>query len=370
MASTRTGKLVFLEAPEQINVREYDVPAPGPGTLLTEVVRANVCGSELHIWSGEHPLIREGVLGHEALCRIAERGEGADTDYAGEPIEEGDLVVPAYFITCGNCRYCGAGEFRLCENAYRYWSKPPEQDPHFHGTFSTHYYVHPEQFFYKVPAGIDEAVAASANCALSQVLCGLDHVNATWGDAVVIQGAGGLGLNAVAVAAERGADTIVIDGVDERVHRAEQFGADHTIHMAEYDTVERRAERVRELTDGLGADVAVEVTGVPDAFSEGVHLLRDGGRYLEMGNIIPGRTTEFDPGKLTRKSIDVTSIMRYDPWYLQDALRFLDEHGDDYPFDELLDAEFDLVDVEEALRKSKNRDVTRASLIPDHDRGD
>lgn len=365
MSASRTGRLAFLAAPNEIELREYDVPGPEPGGLLTEVVRANVCGSELHIWSGDHPLIRDGVLGHEALCRVLERGAGVETDRAGEPIAEGDLVVPAYFITCGACPYCGAGEFRLCANAYEYWSRSPDEEPHFHGTFATHYHVHPEQFFYKVPPGIDEGVAASANCALSQVLCGFDKVDVTWDDTVVIQGAGGLGLNAIAVAAERGARTIVVEGAEGRLDRAERFGADHTIDMREFETVEERTARVRELTDGLGADVAVEVAGVPEAVPEGIELLCDGGRYLEMGNIVPGRTTEFDPGAMTRKSITVESVMRYDPWYLRDALEFLAERGDAYPYEDLLDAEFPLSAVETALERSASREITRASLLPE-----
>ncbi|MFB6138367.1 MAG: zinc-binding dehydrogenase [Halobacteriaceae archaeon] len=359
-----TGRLVFLADPEELEVREYPVPSPEPGALVTEVVRANVCGSELHIWSGDHPLITDGVLGHEAVCRVRDIGEGVETDYAGQPVAEGDLVVPAYFLTCGRCAYCGAGEFRSCANAYREWSKHPDEPPHFHGTFATHYYVHPEQYFYRVPEGLSPELAAGANCALSQVLCGLDAVEAGLGDTVVVQGAGGLGLAASAVATERGAEVIVIDGVAERLARAERFGADHTVSMDEFETVDARAARVRELTDGLGADVAVEVTGVPAAVPEGVELLRKGGRYLEMGNIVPGRETSFDPGAMTRKSLTVHSLMRYDPWYLRDALAFLVEHGDAYPFDDLLDAEYDLVDAQAALRDSAERSLTRASLLP------
>jgi threonine dehydrogenase-like Zn-dependent dehydrogenase len=358
-----TGTLAYLAGPETVELREYPVRDPEPGALVTEVVRANVCGSELHIWRGEHPLVRDAVLGHEALCRVSALGEGAGTDYAGTPVEEGDLVVPAYFITCEECRYCGRGEFRLCENAYRGWSKAPDEWPHFHGTFATHYYVYPDQFFFRVPDGLDEELAAGANCALSQVLCGLDRVNVTAGEWVVVQGAGGLGLTAVAVAQQRGAKTVVVDGVDRRLQRAEAFGADATVDITSHDTPERRAERVREVTGGLGADVGVEVTGVPAAFAEGPQLLRDGGRYLEMGNIIPGKTTEFDPGAMTRKSVTVESLMRYDPWYLREALQFLVEHGDDYPFGDLLDAEFDLADVTTALERSGDRAVTRASLV-------
>jgi threonine dehydrogenase-like Zn-dependent dehydrogenase len=359
-----TGRLAYLEEPREVEIREYAVPDPEPGGLVTEVLRANVCGSELHIWRGEHPLVREAVLGHEAVCRITALGDGVETDRAGTPVEEGDRIVPAYFLTCGHCRYCGAGDFRLCEDAYRGWSKSPDEWPHFHGTFGTHYYVYGDQFFVRVPDGLNDRLAAGANCALSQVLCGLDLVGASLGEWVVVQGAGGLGLSAVAVANERGANTIAIDGVDHRLERASAFGADHVVDIREYDTPGARADRVRSLTGGLGADVGVEVTGVPDAFAEGPRLLRDGGRYLEMGNIIPGKTTEFDPGAMTRKSITVESLMRYDPWYLGDALAFLDEHGEKYPFGELLDAEFALDEVTAALERSADRTVTRASILP------
>ena len=367
MPSTTHGRVVSLESPKVVETNSYELPTPEPGAVLTEVVRANICGSELHIWSGNHPLITDGSLGHEALCRVVELGDGVTTDRAGEPIEEGDYIAPAYFITCGRCAYCGRGQFGQCENAYREWSKNPTEHPHFTGTFATHYYVSPDQYFYRVPESVGDKAAASANCALSQVLFGFDEVGLSHDDTVVVQGAGGLGLNALAVATESGAETIAIDGVEQRLDLARRFGADHTIDMDEYGTVEGRAERVRELTGGLGADVAVEVTGVPDAFSEGIELLRKGGRYLEMGNIVPGETTDFDPGKMTRKSIDVVSTMRYDPWYLREALEFLAVHEDDYPFGDLLDADFALDDVQEALRASNDRSVTRGSLVPERD---
>jgi len=365
MSSSTRGRIACLNGTKNVELKEFDVPSPGPDAIVTEIVRANVCGSELHMWRGGHPHINDGPLGHEGLCRIVDLGENVTTDNAGRPVEEGDLIVPTYFAICESCPRCGAGEFRLCEHAYDYWSQSADTHPHFHGTFASHYYVYPEQFFYKVSPDVPEGPAASANCALAQVLGGLDKAEVGWGDTVVVQGAGGLGLNAVAAATERGAETIVIDGVENRLDLAERFGADHTIDLRTYDSVEKRADRVDELTDGQGADVGVEVAGVPDAFAEGIELLRPGARYLEMGNVIPGHTTEFDPGAMTRKSINVVSVMRYDPWYLREALDFLRETAADYPFDELVGEGFALDDVDAAIRRSDERDVARASLVPE-----
>ncbi|WP_265110712.1 zinc-binding dehydrogenase [Halosolutus halophilus] len=363
--AAETGELVYINGPKDLEFREYEVPEPEPGAVVTEVVRANVCGSELHVWKGDHPL-QDCVLGHEALVRVADLGEGVETDSAGTPIEEGDLVAPVYFQTCQACEFCRRGEFYRCENDYEHTGKSPEIWPHFHAPWATHYYIYPDNHFYKIPDELESHlnVAAAANCALSQVKFGLDQVGLEFGETVVIQGAGGLGLNATVVANEYGAETIVVDGVDERLEQARAFGADHVIDFREDDTVEARVERVEEITDGMGADVGVEVAGVPEAFTEGIELLRTGGRYLEMGNVRPGHEVDFDPGKLTRKSIDVTTAVEYDPWTLYESLQLLAETVDSYPYDDLIDTEYPLSDVEAALEHSENRDVIRATLIP------
>jgi len=360
-----TGRLVYLNGPKDLEFREYPVPSPDPHAVVTEVVRSNVCGSELHVWKGDHPL-QDCVLGHEALCRVSELGSKVKTDSAGTPIEVGDLVAPVYFQTCQSCDFCRRGEFYACDNDYEHTGKSPEIWPHFHAPWGTHYYIYPDNHFYKIPEALEDHlnVTAAANCALSQVLFGIEQVGVDYNDTVVVQGAGGLGLNATVVANEYGAETIVIDGVGKRLEQARSFGADHVIDFRELDTVAARKARVDEITAGVGADVAIEVAGVPEAFVEGIELLRKGGRYLEMGNVRPGYDVDFDPGKLTRKSIDITTAVEYDPWVLYDALEFLANTIDDYPYGRLIDAEFTLAEIDEALEASERRDLTRATLLP------
>ncbi|GMA60378.1 zinc-binding dehydrogenase [Alicyclobacillus fastidiosus] len=357
------GKVAVMSQPGSLTLREYDLPDPGPGAVLTEIIRTNVCGSELHIWKGHHPTKKSGVMGHEAIGRIAKLGAGVTSDFAGNPVQVGDRIVAAYYLTCRKCPPCQQGQFHLCENAYKYWSKEAEEAPHFHGTFASHYYIHPDQYFYKVPDNVPDAAAASANCALSQVYFGLEKANLRYGETVVIQGAGGLGLNACAVAKELGATVIVIDALEGRLRHAKDFGADYTINMNEYDTTERRAEVVRSLTGGIGANVGMELTGVTVAFNEGIHLVRAGGRYVSIGNISPGQMTSFDPGLMTRKSIQVIPVVRYDPWYLNKSLKFLERNINKYPFADMLDAEFSFDQIADAMDQSAKRKVTRASIV-------
>lgn len=357
------GRLANMLAPGSLEFREYDVPDPEPGGLIARVVRSNVCGSELHIWCGHHPNKKTGGLGHEVVGVIDKLGAGTTHDHAGQPLKEGDRIVSTYFIHCRRCVPCAKGQPWMCANAYVYWARQPEEAPHFHATFASHWYVHPEQTFFKVPDEVSDKAAASANCALSQVFFGLDLARVTYGDSVVVQGAGGLGLNAAAIAREKGAEVIVIDGVSQRLADAPRFGAHHVIDMNEHPTIEARAAAVQALTGGAGADYCLEVSGNVAAFSEAPQLLRLGGTLVSMGTINPGQETAFDPGFLVRRGATIVTAMRYPGHYLGKALAFLRDTADRYPHDELLDRDYALDDVEQALTDSADRKVRRASLV-------
>jgi threonine dehydrogenase-like Zn-dependent dehydrogenase len=358
------GRVAALVGPKEVVMKEFELPKPAPGELIAEVVRANVCGSEIHIWKGLHPLIQKAVLGHEMVGKIYELGEGVTTDYAGVPVEIGDRIVAPYYITCQKCTSCLRGDFNLCKNAYMFWSKEPEEYPHFFGAFATHYYIHAKQYFYKVPDSIPSEVIAGANCALSQMIFGIDRAGLRSGETFLIQGAGGLGLNAAAVAKELGATVIVIDAVEERLQAAKEFGADFTINIQDYPTKEERIKAVNDLTGGEGADVGMEVAGVPDAFSEGIELIRPAGRYVVVGNVSPSLKTEFSPGLLVRKNIVIIPVVRYNPWYLHKAIKFLERNHEKLPYAQLTDKEYSLDEVNEALLNSEKRTVTRAVIIP------
>jgi L-iditol 2-dehydrogenase len=360
------GKVAALVAAERVEVKRFDVPRPGPGAVVARVRRANVCGSEIHIWHFHHPLIRSSVLGHEFVAEIEELGEGVTTDYAGQPVGPGDRIVAPYWLTCRRCPACLRGDFNLCQSAYALWSQPPERDPHFTGAFGTHYYVHPWQYFYKVPDAIGDRAVAGANCGLTQVLFGLDKAGLRAGDTVLVQGAGGLGLYACAVARDAGARVILVDGVEQRIEFARRFGAQNVVDMRVARTVEERVEAVRALT-GDGPDMVLEVTGVPAAFGEALELVRPAGTVVEIGNVSvgPEHETSFSPGLITRKMIRVLGLVRYHPWYLHRALRFLERRGADHPFDELSDREYALEEVAEAIQRTERREVARPAIVPE-----
>lgn len=357
------GKIAVMTSPGELEYQSYEVPDPEPGAIVAKILRSNVCGSELHIWRGEHPVLKRAALGHEMLGEVWKLGQGVTSDFSGAPLREGDRIAATYFQACRHCGPCQHGQFNLCENAYQFWTSPPERAPHFTATFATHYYIHANQYVYKVPENVPDAVAAGANCALSQVYYGLEQAGLASGETVIIQGAGGLGLYATAVAKDKGARVIVIDGVPSRLDEAQRFGADELIDFGHYPTIEARVARVKELTANAGGDVVLEVAGVTGAFAEGLQLARAGGRYVGIGIVSVGKQTSFDPGWLTRRGITIYPTIRYQPWYLGKALAFLSRTIDRFPYASMMDRQFTLEHVKDALDKSASREVIRASIV-------
>lgn len=354
------GRLAHLVAPHEIVFREYEMPELADGALLLRTLAAGVCGSELHMYEGRHPL-HNMVMGHEIVGEVTEHRR-REVDSLGRPLRDGDRVTAPYFLTCTRCAACARGQFELCENAYQYWVRSPEQQPHFTGTHATHYHVAPEQWVFHVPENIPDVVAASINCGLSQVWAGIERAEIRAGERVVVQGAGGLGLYATAVAKERGATVIVIDAVSRRLEAAKAFGADAVIGFDDFPEPGDRAARVRELTGGEGADVGLELAGVPAAFIEGLDLLRPGARYVEIGNVNPGTTVTIDLGSITRRAISVLPVLRYKPWMLGEALAFVSRNMGRLPFEGLVDAEYTLDDLPQALADSEARTINRAVI--------
>ena len=360
------GQVAALVGPQTVEIKEFEVPEPGPGSVVLEVSRANVCGSDVHIYHYESPLLRQSVLGHEFVGRIHALGDGVTTDYAGEPVAVGDRVVAVYFLACRRCAGCLRGEFSLCRNSLRLWSRPPEEYPHFYGGFATHYYVDPEQYFYKVPDSLSDETVAGANCGLAQMLFALDGIGLNSGESIAIQGAGGLGLYAAAVARDRGARVFVVDAIAERLELARAFGANDVIDMREYARSVDRAKRLQELTGSDGADVVLEVTGVAAAFPESVELAGVGGRIASVGNINVGPPHEvlLTPGVVTRKNLTIRGFLRYDPWYLHRAIQFLERVHERYPFEKLTDRDYGLAEITEAIERGAARQVARAGVVP------
>jgi threonine dehydrogenase-like Zn-dependent dehydrogenase len=352
------GRVAVLEAyGGDFELREYPVPDPEPGAVLVRLTRAGVCGSDLHIWRGEMKevygaLPRDLTFGHEMCGRVERLGAGVTLDSGGQPLREGDRVTFVYFFPCGRCPVCLRDEMGSCPRKGRA-NRVAGTPPYFNNAYGDYYYLRPGAFVFRVPDEVSDDVVTPANCALAQVIYGMARAGLRPGDSLVVQGAGGLGLNAVAVARDMGADrVIVVDRVAARLELARAFGADHALSLDALPTPERRIEAVQELTGGFGADVVADFVGYPEVVPEGLRMLRGGGCYLEVGSISPGNVFSYDATALVRASARLVAVSNYSPWALARALAFLKRNLARFPFDRLISHVYPLARIGAAFREA------------------
>lgn len=372
------GLAAVYIGPYQFELRELPVPEVEPGGILVRITAAGICGSDLHYYRGHlgpgnwtaDALGRPTIIGHEMTGVVAAVGADVSTDSLGLPLREGDRVAYTYFFPCMRCYNCLRGELNACPRRTRF-RRPVEDYPYCSGGFAEYFYLPPGHFVFKVPEGLEDRDVVPVNCAVSQVIFGLKKAGLQMGDSVVIQGAGGLGINAAAASKEMGAGrVIVIDGAANRLELALRCGADEVVDISEFNTVEARVARVRELTGGRGADVVMELVGLPNVFAEGLELTRKGGTLVEIGNMWPGGTTDLDVAKTVWGNTTIIGIAHYDPYTLPVALAFLAENKHKYGLSGLMSHGFPLTDIVRAFERAEwsgkdgGTEITRAYLTP------
>ncbi len=360
------GKAAIFTTPRgHMELRDVALPAVEPDGIFVRVTRANICGSDLHIWRGDTPL-RPGnhIMGHEMVGRVAELGRNIRTDSQGQPLAVGDRVTYLYFYFCGRCYACLEGYRSACVNMMRMPYQVGDVMISM-GAYAEYYYLRPGHYVFKVPDELSDEMVAPVNCALAQVTYGLQRSGLRIGQSIVIQGAGGLGIYASAVARDMGASKIiVIDRSEPRLQMAATFGADHLINIETFDTEAKRVQHVRELTNGWGADVCVEVVGSPAVIPEGIRMLKNGGHYLIMGSINPKQTAPLEAGRIVFGRITLMALATYEPWVIPQALDFMRRNLSRYPFDKLISHSFPLSGINEAFQLADAGAVIRASIVP------
>lgn len=365
----KIGRAAVSFGKGEMQIREYPVLAPGPDNIVVRITMASICGSDLHMWRGEMPNLGSGAIvpGHEMAGIVEALGANWTTDSLGRPLRAGDRVTFSFFNPCGKCWACLSNTGR-CPNRYALRA-PADVAPHFHGAYAEYHVVKPGQWVFKVPDGLPDELVAPVNCALAQVLYSLHRIGVWLGDTVLIQGAGGLGLYATVVAREMGAgQVIVVDRIPERLALAREFGATATIDLNDLPTRAERVAFVRDRTEGRGADVALEVAGVPQVVQEGLDMLRFGGRYCLVGNIVPGATAEVVPHDIIRTSREVLGVVGYEAWVIPRALDLLLRTRDRYPYHKLVSHQYHLADINRAFEESdwalSQGKVTRGVIVP------
>ncbi len=363
MPGKKCNAAVFVEPGKPLEIRRFDLPDKlEPKAALCKVAMSTICGSDLHTISGRRAEPAPLILGHEIIGEITALGSDLRTDGFGDKLQIGDRVSWSIMASCGGCFYCGLDLPQKCEKLRKYGHTCCNEPPHLTGGFAEYICLFAGTTIYKIPAGIPDEIATPANCALSTVINAVETIGLSKGETVLIQGAGLLGLNLVALAVEAGAGRIfVTDVLQSRLHLAGRFGADCCINAGDLSR-EEIVSQIRNQTDGRGVDVAFEICGVKEAVGLAVESLRIGGRYLIAGLVMPQSILEIDANMLTRKYLTIKGIHNYNPRHLGMALRFLEKHLHKYPYGELVGKVFSLSQVNEAIDAASSGKYIRTAI--------
>ncbi|MFK0137278.1 zinc-dependent alcohol dehydrogenase family protein [Streptomyces murinus] len=251
-----------------------DVPDPGikePTDAIVKVSAVTICGTDLHILKGDVPEVRPGtVLGHEAVGEIVETGGDVRT------VRPGERVLLSCVTSCGRCRYCREGVYGQCLGGGG-WILGHTID----GTQAEYVRVpYADLSVHPLPGTLaSEDAVLLADIFPTSYEVGVLNGRVCPGDTVVIVGAGPIGLAAIATARLFSPERIIaVDLAPARLKAARRFGADAVaeVHEAPH-------QLVADLTDGLGADVAIEAVGVPDTFELCTRVVRPGGHVANVG---------------------------------------------------------------------------------------
>ena len=255
----------------------------------------------------------------------------------------------------------------LCTNRKYYMFTTCEQPPYLVGGFSEYCYVFPESGRVRVPDTISTPWASAASCALRTVVHSFDRIGRIepW-QSVVIQGAGPLGLFATALAKHSGAGRIITIGApDVRLKIASSYGADDIVSVDEVPNAEDRPHAVRELLGGDGADIVFEFSGARTAFTEGLAMVRDGGRYMVTGQIDrPGEEVPLSPGYITRHQITVMGTWSGHIAEYWKALQFMKLTKGRFDFDALVPNRYGLDEVTTALTNMRAQQDIKPIIVP------
>lgn len=305
---TRTMKAVVKAvAGPGAEIRDVPVPIPGTGEVLLRVLRAGVCGTDLHIWNwdrwSQERLKPPVTVGHEFVGEVIELGPGVAN------VRLGDVVSCESHVVCNTCLSCRTGNGHVCEN-----TKILGVD--INGGFAEYVAV-PAVNAWQIPAGIPLEVAAimepcgnAVHTAFAGPLSGCN---------IAVTGCGPIGLFAIGVARAAGAARVFASDVSPyRLELARKMQADAVIDVSKESFV----DRVKELTGGRGLDGVLEMSGNPSAVRDGLSALRMGGRMSMLG--LPTDSFELDWNRLVIfKGITLHGIIgrrMYDTWYQLDQL--------------------------------------------------
>lgn len=370
MTTRESAAAAVLEGFGQpVSIRQLPVPEPGEGEMAVDVAYGGICGTDLHLQQGHLPIPTPLTLGHEGLGTVRRIGAGTAVDACGATLREGDTVMWASSISCGQCTPCRQyREPTLCEARRTYGvNRPLAEGTGLSGAWAEVILLHPGAVVVKLPQGTDELAAMSLACAGPTLVHALyERRPVRLGETVIVQGSGPVGLAAAALAQMAGAQKVIlVGGPRQRLDLAAKCGiGDHHIDIVDGGDPQQALGQARALTPGgMGADLVIECAGIPDAVAQGLTLARRGGSYLVVGQYTDNGDSLFNPHQIVRRQLDIHGSWAFSGAHLVEYVRLLPALSSRFDLRSLV-VSFPLADVRRAMEAVAHGTVIKAVLQP------
>ena len=284
---------VLCEAPYKMTVKELPLPVPEEDEVLVHVMASAICGSDIKAYQGRHPLVKLPlILGHEFSGVVESVGKGVTQ------VSKGDRVVIEPSFVCNACFFCKQKSFHLCDNLQQLGHQLP-------GSFAE-YAVASAPFAHAIPAHLSFE-ESSLTQPLAIAIHAVDRSGVSKGYCAAVFGAGAIGQLIIKVAKYIGASILAIDLFDQKLHKAQEMGADQTLRGDDPDLL----DRILAMTKGKGADVTFEAAGTTATIINSFRAARKGGTVLLMG--LTGHETEAVPlEEAVLRELKLVGTVRYD----------------------------------------------------------
>ncbi|MEI6444628.1 MAG: alcohol dehydrogenase catalytic domain-containing protein [Nostocales cyanobacterium ELA583] len=334
----------LLYGQEDLRLEQVPDPTPQAGEVVIQVEAATTCGTDLKVWRrGGHAkmLTLPTLFGHEGAGRIVAVGAEVTNWQVGQ------RVVANNSAPCMKCFFCQRQEYSLCPHLT--WNN---------GTFAEYIQIPApivEHNLLQVPDHLPLVLAAMTE-PLACVLHGISRSGVKPHDRVVVLGDGAIGLMFVAVLAAYTQVTLW-GGNDQRLEIGKKLGAAKTFN---YHQVTDIANTVKELTDGWGADVVIEATGVPSAWETAIACGRPGATINLFGGCPRDTTIAVNTEKLHYSELTLKGVFHNTPEYVKAALSLI--ASGTIPFDLLISEHRPLQDLEQVFIDMKARKVIKVAM--------
>jgi L-iditol 2-dehydrogenase len=345
-------KAAFLVDARTFEVREVPDPTLPDGGLVLQVEACGVCGSDLRRWKeGLAPGVEGIVPGHEVAGVVLQVSPGV-TGYA-----PGDRLAVAPDIHCGRCYYCLRGMYNLCDELHFLGVTPGypggfAEKMALSGQVLTHGIVH------RMPDSLSFVEGSLAE-PCSSVLAAHQKAGTSLDDTVVVIGSGPIGCLHVAIARARGARVVVAEVSGQRREMARRFQPDAIVDPLHEDL----GARVRRLTGGLGADIAICANPVAATQTQAVEIVRKGGRVVLFGGLPKAQPmTSLDANRIHYGEIEVVGAFSYHPTMHALALDVLKRKL--VPAELLVTHTFELEQIDEAFQTAASGEGLKVVVIP------